>query len=211
MRPVFVAADSGADRPVCRFRVTSRLTACFAAALLPRLSGFAVSCATVFFVAAPLVAGFVAFRAAACLRPVIFGLAAALFFAVTVFFAAVFLADVGAPALRGLVTRRAAVFVPPAAFFVPAAGLVVRRSVALARVAVARAVPGSAVRLAGFFGAALPLIFLGLAARGAAESFDGRFGALGIGQLSLNLNHSGEIRLAHIPGISRFRLSEFFM
>jgi hypothetical protein len=121
---------------------------CFAAALPPLL----------FFGAAGLVSAVrfvVAFLVLACF---------AVFFGVAAFFAAAL-----APLLRGLVTRAAPVFFAAVSDCL----LVTLRSVFLARTVSSPEFRGLAVRLsAGFFGVALPLVFLGLAARGAAETFD---------------------------------------
>jgi hypothetical protein len=144
-------------------RVTPRLTAFFEAASLPRLPDFVLATGADFFGAAAASLTFaVILRSTVVFTAVLpppFGFAAVP--------AGDFFAAVLASAPRGLVTRRAASF--SAARF---AGAVPRADV-LARAAVPRSARGLAVRRsAGFFGAALPLEFPGLAARGPAESFD---------------------------------------
>jgi hypothetical protein len=160
-RPDFFAPDSGAEASVCRLRVTPRLTAFVEAASLPRLPDLVRVTAAVFFGAALESLTFAvtffrstAFFTAALLPPFRFPavLPAAVFFAA---------------ALRGFETRPAVGF--SAARFARA----VPRAVVLARAVVPRPSRGLPVRRSvGFFGAALPLEFLGLAARGSAESFD---------------------------------------
>jgi hypothetical protein len=159
-RPDLFAPDSGAEASVCRLRVTPRLTAFVEAASLPRLPDLVRVTAAVFFGTALESLTFAvtfrstAFFTAALLPPFRFPavLPAAVFFAA---------------ALRGFVTRPAVGF--SAARFARA----VPRAVVLARAVVPRPSRGLPVRRSvGFFGAALPLEFLGLAARGSAESFD---------------------------------------
>lgn len=168
-RPPFFSTDSGGVEAVCRFPVTPLLTAFFAVDAAAPLSVLDFRLGAVFAVedAAPpfVVAGFLA-----AVR-----FAAEVFFAVDVFFVAAFFAAGFVVAPFGLAAPALVVFLAEVFFAAAGFGLVVFvvfAAAGLARAPVPPEVCDLAVRSACFFGAVLPLVVLGLAARGAAESFD---------------------------------------